>query len=608
MFCLILSFQSPGLTVGKSEPYSGPIALVIAPDKYQLFIAEEGKKRISIFDIKKNKIARIIQLDRIPTGLTIADSSKYLFVTSGLENGFLQVLDCAKNEVINEISAGFAPLSPVLSSDEKYVYLCNRFKNSVLVINLKQKKIDKSIDVSREPIALDITPDGKWIVVAHHLPDVPATAEQVSAKISFIDTDKNILTKEIMLPNGSSGVREIAISPQGDYAYIAHILARFTLPTTQLERGWMNTNALSIIDLKNQSLFSTVLLDDVDFGAANPWAVKVSPNGNLIFVTHAGTHELSIINTDSLLRKVKRFQAIPGKKPENILGFFMGFRKRISLTGYGPRDLEVTNSKIFIAEYFSDSIEILDFNQKSLQSYQIFLNRKKGLSLERQGEMLFNDASMCFQNWQSCNSCHPDGRADGLNWDLLNDGISNPKNAKSLLFSHITPPVMCTGVRPNAETAVRAGMKYIQFIERTETDANVIDTFLKSMKPFSSPYLQDKKLITAAKRGKVLFFSEEVGCFTCHPAPKYTDQLLHDVGTHSPLDSTIDNQGNRVPQIEFDTPSLIEVWRTAPYLHDGRYRTVEEVISKGNQRNHRGRTSHLNKNQINDLVIFVLSL
>ena len=31
----------------------------------------------------------------------------------------------------------------------------------------------------------------------------------------------------------------------------------------------------------------------------------------------------------------------------------------------------------------------------------------------------------------------------------------------------------------------------------------------------------------------------------------------------------------------FDTPTLIEVWRTAPYLHDGRYATIKELFSKG---------------------------
>ena len=78
----------------------------------------------------------------------------------------------------------------------------------------------------------------------------------------------------------------------------------------------------------------------------------------------------------------------------------------------------------------------------------------------RKGEMLFNDATICFQQWQSCVSCHPGGgRLDGLNWDLVNDGIGNTKNTKSLLLAHKTPPAMIRGIRENAEAAVRAGFQ-----------------------------------------------------------------------------------------------------------------------------------------------------
>ena len=48
----------------------------------------------------------------------------------------------------------------------------------------------------------------------------------------------------------------------------------------------------------------------------------------------------------------------------------------------------------------------------------------------------------------------PDARADALNWDLLNDGIGNPKNTRSMLHSHRLPPVMITGIRAKAEDAV----------------------------------------------------------------------------------------------------------------------------------------------------------
>ena len=58
------------------------------------------------------------------------------------------------------------------------------------------------------------------------------------------------------------GVNGVCVSPDGRYAYVTHILGRYQLPTTQLERGWMNTNALSVIDVATQKLVNTVLIDD----------------------------------------------------------------------------------------------------------------------------------------------------------------------------------------------------------------------------------------------------------------------------------------------------------------------------------------------------------
>jgi len=58
------------------------------------------------------------------------------------------------------------------------------------------------------------------------------------------------------------------------------------------------------------------------------------------------------------------------------------------------------------------------------------LGKQPAVDPVRMGERVFHDGTRCFQNWLSCATCHPDGRVDGLNWDLLNDGLGNPKNAK----------------------------------------------------------------------------------------------------------------------------------------------------------------------------------
>jgi cytochrome c peroxidase len=133
--------------------------------------------------------------------------------------------------------------------------------------------------------------------------------------------------------------------------------------------------------------------------------------------------------------------------------------------------------------------------------------------------MLFHDGRVCLQGWQSCASCHPEGRADGLNWDLLNDGEGNPKNTKSILLSHQTPPAMALGVHPTAEAAVRSGIKHILMSERPEAEAAAIDAWLRSLKPLPSPFLVNGRLSPAAERGRRLFESDHVGCAKCHADP-----------------------------------------------------------------------------------------
>ena len=110
---------------------------------------------------------------------------------------------------------------------------------------------------------------------------------------------------------------------------------------------------------------------------------------------------------------------------------------------------------------------------------------------------------------------------DGLNWDLLNDGIGNPKNCKSLLFAHETPPAMVSGIRGSAEVAVRAGFKHIQFSEISEENAKCVDAYLRALQPLPSPWLVNGSLSKNAVKGKSIF--EREGCAECHSGMYYTD-------------------------------------------------------------------------------------
>jgi len=605
MFLVLAGFTSVTLAAEAGKEYLSPLVLVADNEGKKLYVAEATANQIAVFDIAAGKVKKVIPLPDPPSGLALAPSGQILYVTGAVPDGRIHVVNLKTGGIHSILTGGHTPNAPVVSPDGETLYVCNQFNNNVTVIDLESDKELAKVPVPREPIAAAVTPDGKLLFVANLLPAGPADADYVAAEVSIIDTNENKVAANIQLPNGSTGLRGICISPDGEYAYVTHVLARYQLPTTQLERGWMNTNALSIIDVSKRKLFNTVILDDVDLGAANPWGVACTDDGSYICVTHAGTHEVSVIDRTKLHNKltslaqvVKVYDAsLTAANVPNDLAFLVGLRRRLKLAGNGPRGLAIIGTNVYVAEYFTDSIGIVDVNPEILhRARSLALAQEKPLTTVRKGEMLFNNASLCFQNWQSCASCHPGGgRVDALNWDLLNDGIGNPKNTRSLLLAHKTPPAMVTGARPDAETAVRSGIKHIQFAVRPEEDAVAIDEYLKSLKPIPSPYLVKGKLSTSAKRGKKIF--AKAACAECHAGQMYTDMNKYNVETGKSLDKNL----------AFDTPTLIEVWRTAPYLYDGRAVTIKEVLKKHNPGDKHGVTSNLTENEINDLAEFVLS-
>ena len=597
--------------------YLSPVALAADSNGNILYIAGATANRVAVFDIESGTVRKNFFLQDKPNGLAISHDNARLYITAGSYSGKVHVIDLNSGKHDGIISVGHTPMSPVISPDGRTLYVCNRFDDNVSVIDLVKEKEIAKIKVKREPVAAAVTPDGKYLFVANHLPfttsyasygpiiDYSYSSEYAASAVSVIETAENRQLSIIPLPGGATGLRGICLSPDGKYVYVTHILARYQLPTTQLERGWINTNALSIIDIDKLNYFNTVLLDDIDLGAANPWGVTCSPDGKYICVTHAGTHEVSVIDRIALHKKLeevlsrgKVFDTFsPAADVPDDLGFLTGLRRRVQLMGNGPRGLTITGEKVYVAEYFSDTLGVIDLNPGTDYNPQsLVLGPEQPISVERRGEMYFNDAKLCFQQWQSCASCHPDGRTDALNWDLLNDGLGNPKNTKNLLLSHMTPPAMVTGIRPDAETAVRSGIKHILFGEHTEGNAVAIDTYLKSMKPDPSPYLVKGRLNKSAKRGRKIFI--KAGCAECHPAPLYTDMKMYDVGTGT------ESEKGRL----FDTPTLVEVWRTAPYLYDGRAATMRDVLRRHNIRDAHGNTSKLSDKDIKYLTEFVLSL
>jgi len=104
-------------------------------------------------------------------------------------------------------------------------------------------------------------------------------------------------------------------------------------------------------------------------------------------------------------------------------------------------------------------------------------------------------------------------------------------------------------------------------------------------------YLASRPKTALEDRGKEIFASAAAGCTGCHlEGGRKGDGSKRDVGTG----------------LAFDTPSLRFVGGTAPYMHDGRYATLREVLSRTDGK--MGHTGHLAEADIQALVAYLKSL
>lgn len=568
-------------TVNRTQPHY-PTGIKVTAGN-QFLISNKGDNSVVMHSADFGEVLKKWEFEETPTG--IATYGDYAFVTTFETSGKVHFLNLKSGEIESSLPTGSGARAPVISPDGKTLFVLNQFQNTVSQIDIGSRKIINSVNVLREPFRAVTDRTGRYLFVNNYLPVQRSNADTVAACVSVIDLENFTKITDIQLANGSNALSGIALSEDGDHIFVVHTLARFGLPTNQVLQGWINTSALSIIDVNSLTKTATVLLDDPEHGAAGVW--DIAAYGEKIIVTHSGTHEISVIDHQAFMEKLG---AHPDRSALNFdLRFMQGIRQRIPVTGNGPRDFAVAEGKIIATTYFSDII-----NSVCLQngpSYTYHLNQNRMETQVDIGKRVFHDATYCLQNWQSCQSCHPgNGRMDGLNWDLLNDGLGNPKNTKSLLYSHQTPPAMISGIRASAEVAVRAGFMHIQFTEIPEELAVSVDMYLKSLRPVPSPFLVDGKLSASAERGKRVF--DKHNCGYCHSGPLYTDMKMHVIG-----DDVEFEKG-------WDTPTLVEVWRTAPYLFDGRATTMKEVF----ETHRHGITRRISDRELNDLVEYVNSL
>ena len=607
--------------------YRSPFDLAFSPEggtgSPTLAVSDRTAGRLYILDAQAGQVVREIELRGQPMGVAWHGEGKV--VVSEYDAGTVAEVNAKTGEVLRRFSVGPKPVGVAVAPKKGLVVACDYGLHAVSIVDLQTGRERSRSSYGRHPYFVAVTPDEATAVVGNLIPMGPATDPASSAVVSLIDLDTGRNVKNIPLPGSSSNVRQVRVSADGRWAYVVHSQGRTILPTTQVERGWINTNALSIIDLTGKELYATVLLDTISEGAADPWGIALAPDGKTAWISIAGVQQIAKIELarlheflagrgdikslglhDPYSGPAAIWQGIkehPAKRGELTFclsaPYAAGLLSRISIPAQCPQGIAVSSEarQLAVASYYSGEVLLLDPDRCRVTK-TISLGPQPEPDAARRGEFVFHDARHCLQHWLSCSTCHPDGRADGMNWDLVNDGIGNPKNARSLLWSHLTPPVMSLGVRENMDEAVEKGFQFVLFREVEPGDLDAVRAYLRSLEPEASPFLVEGRLSEKALQGRRIFEDAKVGCTHCHPGPLFTALEIRDVGTKHELDRTG----------RFDTPACVELWRTGPYLHDGSAVTLQEMLTTMNPDDKHGRTSHLSQDEIDALVEYLLSL
>ena len=607
--------------------WHSPYDVAFSPDGSLIAASDRTAASLWLVDTNEEQVGRRISLRGRPTGVVWAADGQRVYV-SECDAATVAAVDPISGEVLQRFAVDRHPEGLALANGRKLLLVANSTTHRVSLVHLDGDRETTSIEVPREPHHIALTPDESIAVVGNLLPAGRATDPTAAAVVSLIDLENEVHLGDVRLPPGSTAVRQIAISRDGHYAYVAHVLGRNNVPSTQLERGWVNTNALSILDLQARTRYATVLLDNPVRGAADPWGVALAPDGKSLWISLSGVHQIARLDLERLQtylagglpdehRLARADDYTPGtesiwlrikRDPEARVALANDLAaltaadliERIPIPGQGPRGLALSpdGSLLATAAYFTGAIVLLDAKTGEVAG-SVQLGEVVEPDQTRLGEMIFHDATKCFQHWLSCATCHPnDGRVDGLNWDQTQDGIGNPKNNKSLLQAQHTPPMDWRAIREDMELGVLTSFHFLMR-EPELGEEEAVQAFIRSLQPSPSPHLDANLELTAsATRGREIFTSRKARCSKCHAGPYLTDMEVHDVGTRGDLDRSS----------EFDTPSLVEIYRTGPYLHNGSAATLREVLVERNESDRHGRSAHLNPQEIDDLVAYLQSL
>jgi hypothetical protein len=199
----------------------------------------------------------------------------------------------------------------------------------------------------------------------------------------------------------------------------------------------------------------------------------------------------------------------------------------------------------------------------------------------------------------SCQSCHMHADSDQSAHNLGTHKLLPTLSVRGIAG---TAPYLRDGSFPRVGDLDHVAQTlYRGYLRRAPGRAQTLDAFVASLPRAQSALDPQTRDLARERRGLHAFVRAE--CPTCHALPAFTS-----LGQHL-FRGMFPERGARAAADDvLDVPSLLSLGTSAPYLSDGRARTLQAVLSTENRSNRHGDTARLSGPERSDLVAFLESL
>ena len=598
-----------------ADRYLSPIEMALSPDGRLLYVVCQASDELRVVDIQSGKVVGAVPVGHVPRGIVLSPDGRQIYVTNSWSDT-VSVIDVATLRTVRTLPTGFEPTGIVSDRSGETLYVANRLSSDISVIDVSTGQEIKRLLAGRGASYLALSADGKFVYSTHIYPNAGAFRTPPNSEITVIDTARQTVVDRKRLHN-VAGVFHVALSADGKLGVAAQLRPKDLIPLAHVEHGWVFGDSLTLFGDDVGGRTVQVPIDELDRYYALPWGVSITPDKSKIFVTTAGSENVTVVDVRKLLSYVRN--SARTRRPSSVSNLANDLSASANYVtaripvGRNPRGalLSPDGKRLYVANRLDDNVSVIDTSSEKVVS-TIDLGGPKTVNALRRGEQMFFTADYAFQGQFGCANCHLDATIDGLQWDLEPDGFGKDiVDNRSLEDLAGTEPFKWNGGNPDMPT--ECGPRTEKYFYRSQSynsqELTDVVTYVYSLPYRPNRYrLPNGELTPAQERGKAIFertkykngnpIPEKNQCAYCHSGPKYTNQQQVDVGTGKSTD--------RSPVI--DVPQLPNVAYSAPYLHDGSARSLEEIWTVFNPKDTHGVSNDLTKDELNDLIEYLKTL